>query len=952
MLRKAEASTMRASLRSLSAATSLLTAASASPVASSATAAVTASAVVSGASRRAASSALLARARMQQQLKQNPDIARLLARALTTTATSATATAASKINSINASAAAAAALNAATAGAAVPRAALSAAPAAPSAAAASRPFVTLSVTETVPARPVPGSLPFPRLVLSSSSSSAARRGRAATGAAPPEPPAHTALRAMFRAQAVRMVATLAARRPVEHTYRTPKPAFAANGAATRGMSSAAAAAAVAVAPQEAPAKQGQNNGESSSNAKPDPESGANGNRNGSKSEGEGKEQWQQRSKESEHGETHGRFVPPPHGRFRWGMFWVANGIIGTFLAMSIADIIWDFGFMNPGVHRSMYFWAHALPIWLAYRAVQVYFNQQEALTDWVRAHATSHAALVLQPLCLPAGVTRDEAADEVYAKLNRAFATTIMDVILRLRGYYVKLGQLGSMQPEMLPEQWVEVLSTLQDKAPAEPFDRIRAVIEAELGRPLEEVFMSFETVPVGAASIAQVHRAMLKDGREVAVKVQFPDVQEVFTADMSAVRMFVKHAQPEHLVFLDEIERQFVTEFDFEREAAFLSLFRQALGKSPFSRKVVVPEPVAELTTRNVLTMEYLHGDKLVTALKKLHTRIAGDQGITLQELMERNKAAAALTNTQVRLYSTLFYLNDAVNNAARFAFNWTAGWFVPPVGYKRTTPPIAIPAMMDLLLDVHAFQMFDVGAINGDPHPGNIMLLDDDRMGLIDFGQVKALGMLERAVIARLFDALDRGDKKETVRWYKAMGHRSEHNDEQVLFELAQLGYDYDNATTRGGKNIQLYFEELTERDKLVMGNDTWVIPSRMLILLRGLAAALKYEVRASPAFARAGRRFLDENPVWKLASDCALEYSESDDAVLETAKYWKDLDEYIADRVINDARFKPFGLAVTRGDSLLGADVGSEDDAKGKNKGGDEDGDKDKKDKKEKK
>jgi aarF domain-containing kinase len=758
-------------------------------------------------------------------------------------------------------------------------------------------FVSVDPAITVPAFPQPRSLPFPRLQIFG------KRGFS-SAAASAETPAQQALRRQFRACAVRIVAALASGRPLSTAHATRLP--------TRLFSSAAAAG-LAPTPKEISGQQQQQSPqqqehEDTSSASP-ADSKTSDNPGGSSSSG------------SSSGGKH-RYVPPPPGRFRWGLFWVANGIIGTFLAMSVADIIWDFGFMNPGVHRSLYFWAHALPIWLAYRSVKVSYDIRGAVSDWADAHPDGYAAVLLQPLCLPGGMSREDAAQEAYDVLNRRFATTIYDVIVRLRGYYIKLGQVGSLRPDVLPEAWVDELAKLQDAAPAESFANIRAVVEAELGAPLEEAFLSFEATPLGSASVAQVHRATLKDGREVAVKVQFPGVESVFAADMSAVRLFVRFAQPEHLVFLDEIERQFMTEFDFEREAAFLSVFSEALDRSPFRKQVVVPKPVPELTTRNVLTMEFLSGEKLVTALRRLHERIAGDEGLTLKELTERNKHAKALSNAQVRIYSSIFYASDALANSARFLFNWTAGWFVPPLGYKHRTPPIAVPRLIDTLLDVHAFQLFDIGAFNGDPHPGNLMLLDDARMGLIDFGQVKTLGMLERAVIGRLFDALDRGDRTESVRWYKAMGHRSERDDHDVLFELARLGYDYDDAQTRGGRNVQLYFEHLMERDKLTMGNDMWVLPSRMLILLRGLASALHYDVHAAKPFAHAGRRFLEENPAWRLASDCALEYSESPWAETRSDKYWNDLTEFVADKLINDQRFQQFGFVVTKGEEVVGA------------------------------
>merc|ERR1712232_204779 len=158
---------------------------------------------------------------------------------------------------------------------------------------------------------------------------------------------------------------------------------------------------------------------------------------------------------------------------------------------------------------------------------------------------------------------------------------------------------------------------------------------ERELSRPINEVFASIEKEPIGAASIGQVHRATLLNGDKVVVKVMYPNVENVFRGDVRTIKMFCQIAQPVHVPALDEIEKQFMTEFDYFQEAKQMNQVRENLikggvmsasGSSPFQ----IPKPYLDLCTKQVLVMEELKGEKLAVSLQRDMERHAASLGKT----------------------------------------------------------------------------------------------------------------------------------------------------------------------------------------------------------------------------------------------------------------------------------------------------------------------------------
>lgn len=296
-------------------------------------------------------------------------------------------------------------------------------------------------------------------------------------------------------------------------------------------------------------------------------------------------------------------------------------------------------------------------------------------------------------------VTEDEEA-----------ATGLAEDLEELGPTFVKLGQLLATRADLLPNSHIEALAKLQDDVDPAPFDAIREVVERELGGRLSNLFERFEEEPLAAASLGQVHRAVLRDGREVAVKVQRPGIREVVARDLEVlhgVASFLDdHTEAGERYHLDEVvdefERSLTRELDYRREAVSLTELADNLAR--FDR-LLVPEPVTGLTTSRVLTMGFVDGTKLTSLSGLARIDLDGD-------------------------------------------------------------------ALVEELFRAYLQQMLADGFVHADPHPGNVLLTPDGRLALIDVGMVIRLEQRAREQLLRLLLAVADGEADEAAQVALAMG------------------------------------------------------------------------------------------------------------------------------------------------------------------------------------
>ncbi len=289
---------------------------------------------------------------------------------------------------------------------------------------------------------------------------------------------------------------------------------------------------------------------------------------------------------------------------------------------------------------------------------------------------------------------------------------------------FVKLGQVLSTRPDMIPLEYVAALERMQEQVAPIPVEQVRAVIEEELEATVGKLFAVFDPEPLGCASIAQVHRAVLHDGREVAIKVQKPDVAAQLRSDIAVLRSFASAA--DHLTrvgrrvrladWLDEFATTLRMELDYEAEAANLARFGQHLAPYP---ELWVPQPLWDLCRRRVLTMELVHGVRV-----------------------------------------------DAI----------------PPVRRTEQSMQPLAAALVRGYLD----QIFVHGEIHADPHPGNLRVTDDQRLAVFDLGMVAHVPpRLRERLLKVLFAAVD-GRGEEVADEIIGISTRLEDYDEERYLRL----------------------------------------------------------------------------------------------------------------------------------------------------------------------
>jgi predicted unusual protein kinase regulating ubiquinone biosynthesis (AarF/ABC1/UbiB family) len=207
------------------------------------------------------------------------------------------------------------------------------------------------------------------------------------------------------------------------------------------------------------------------------------------------------------------------------------------------------------------------------------------------------------------------ASKESYLKgLHKRNAVMIRERAIEMKGVMIKVGQFLSSRIDFLPDEYIEELSQLQDSVPPHDYEGIRAQIIDSLGAPPEEIFSAFEKSPIAAASLGQVHRAMLADGRDVAVKIQYPDIDKVIETDIRMFGVLIRllHGRYGHInlrVLHEEFSRIIRAELDYIQEGKNAERFRENFRDD---ERVIIPSVKWRYTKGKVLTLEFVEGIKI----------------------------------------------------------------------------------------------------------------------------------------------------------------------------------------------------------------------------------------------------------------------------------------------------------------------------------------------------
>ena len=435
-------------------------------------------------------------------------------------------------------------------------------------------------------------------------------------------------------------------------------------------------------------------------------------------------------------------------------------------------------------------------------------------------------------------------------------ATQLTNLLVKLGPAFVKAGQALSTRPDIIPVVLLEELSQLQDQLPGFDGDEAMELIEKDLNKNIDEIFLKIDKEPISAASLGQVHKAVLKNGETVAVKVQRPGLREQITLDLYIVRniaLWLKNniglIRSDLVALIDELGKRVFEEMDYINEADNAEKFRRMHEQNI---KIAVPKIYQNFTSRRVLTMEWIDGTKLTNLedVKKL--------GIDPDEMIE-----------------------------------------------------IGVQCSLEQLLE-HGF-------FHADPHPGNLLALEDGRLCYLDFGMMSEVSRDSRSgLIQAVVHLVNKNFDKLSHDFVKLGFLSKEVNLEPIVPAFQEV---FVNAIELGVSKMD--FKSVTDDMSGVMYKFPFKLPPyyaliiRSLITLEGIALSVDPDFKilgaAYPYFAR--RLMEDPDPQLReslkemLFDNSQFKWDRLEDLLSNAAKQ-NDLDlEKLLDEVIN-LLFSPKG------------------------------------------
>lgn len=300
-------------------------------------------------------------------------------------------------------------------------------------------------------------------------------------------------------------------------------------------------------------------------------------------------------------------------------------------------------------------------------------------------------------------------------------AKALADDVEKLGPTYIKLAQLLSTRSDMVPQAYMDALSRLQDKVEPFSFEQVQAIVSVEIGARLSKAFIEFDPVPLAAASLGQVHRAVLRSGQSVVVKVQRPEARETVSEDLEAMAELAVFMDA-HTEFgrrygltmiVEELRKSLLRELDYRMEAANLKLMRQHLGEF---KRILIPAPIEDYSSGRVLTMEHVTGQKITKFSPLVRLDIDGD-------------------------------------------------------------------ALAEELFQAYLHQVLVVGVFHADPHPGNVFLTDDHQVALLDLGMVGHIGPEMQDLLLKLLIAISEGKSDQAASIAERVGEHGEEYDAIVF-------------------------------------------------------------------------------------------------------------------------------------------------------------------------
>ncbi|CAA0814948.1 ABC1 family protein [Striga hermonthica] len=404
--------------------------------------------------------------------------------------------------------------------------------------------------------------------------------------------------------------------------------------------------------------------------------------------------------------------------------------------------------------------------------------------------------------------TKKSKRADLWEKAHECNAKRVLNLIVELEGLWVKLGQYLSTRADVLPPAYIRLLRQLQDSLPARPLKEVCQTINRELGKSMEDLFLTFDNIPLATASIAQVHRATLSDGQKVVVKVQHDGIKEIILEDLKNAKSIVDWiawAEPQYNFnpMIDEWCKEAPKELDFNHEAENTRKVSRNLccksnsdGNNLNRVDVLIPEII--MSTERVLILEYMDGVRLndSEALQAL--------GVDKQKLVEEITRA-------------------------------------------------------------YAHQIYVDGFFNGDPHPGNFLVskAPPHRPILLDFGLTKGLSSSMKQALAKMFLASAEGDHVALLSSFAEMGLKLRLDIPEQVMEISNVFFRNSTPANEAQQNVKAFAEQRSKNMKVLQEKmklnekevkrfnpvDAFpgdiIIFSRVINLLRGLSTTLDVRI-----------------------------------------------------------------------------------------------------------